>query len=162
MGESGLSRHYATEEAMNAAAATTATAWRRAGLVPLLVGLSGDLGSGKTTWVRAMLRGLGHSGRVPSPTYTLVEHYRLGDLSIAHFDFYRLAGSGELENIGMRDWLADPQTWLFVEWPDRAPAILDACDLTLTFSLAAEGGRRVAARGRTDRGVAAAATLAEQ
>ena len=59
---------------------------------PLVVGLRGELGAGKTTWVRALLRGLGYAGRVPSPTYTLLEHYPVGRLTVVHLDLYRLSG----------------------------------------------------------------------
>src|SRR5690606_14279734 len=77
-----------SEEALASAAGETARRWAEAGLMPLVVALRGDLGTGKTTWVRAMLRGLGYRARVPSPTYTLVEHYVLPDagLTVVHLD----------------------------------------------------------------------------
>lgn len=162
MGEPELTRSYPSEAALAAAAADIAAEWRRVGLRPLLIGLAGDLGSGKTTWARAMLRGLGHEGRVPSPTYTLVEHYPFEDLVVAHFDFYRLAGGDELENIGMRDWLADPSAWLLVEWPERSAAIEDACDVVLTFDIESETSRRVTARAQTDAGAAALRACSER
>jgi tRNA threonylcarbamoyladenosine biosynthesis protein TsaE len=122
---------------------------------PLVVGLSGDLGSGKTTWARAMLRGLGYTGRVPSPTYTLLEHYALGGLDIVHLDLYRLASDAELENLGLRDWLSSPATWLLVEWPERAPRLAAQCDLTLKFAERAEGGRAITFETGTAAGIEA-------
>jgi tRNA threonylcarbamoyladenosine biosynthesis protein TsaE len=122
---------------------------------PLVVGLRGDLGSGKTTWARAMLRGLGYGGRVPSPTYTLLEHYSLDGLDIVHLDLYRLTGDAELENLGLRDWLAEPATWLLVEWPERAPQLAAQCDLTLTFVEPGEGGRAVTFAAGTAAGIEA-------
>ena len=83
-----------------------------------VVFLDGDLGAGKTTLVRGILGGLGHGGAVPSPTYTLVEHYSLARREIYHFDLYRLEQPAELEMIGLRDML-DSSPLLLVEWPER-------------------------------------------
>lgn len=126
-----------SEAALTRAAGRIARAWRDAAIQPLLVGLTGPLGSGKTTWVRAMLRGLGFSDRVPSPTYTLLEHYVVEDLTLVHLDLYRLAVARELEHLGIRDWLDRPAVWLLVEWPERAPALAERCDLLV--HLAATG-----------------------
>ena len=100
---------FESEGALCAAAAAAATGWRDSGVSPLLVGLNGDLGVGKTTWVRAMLGGLGHTGRVPSPTFTLLEHYEIGSLTVVHLDLYRLAAASEFEYLGLRDWLSLPE-----------------------------------------------------
>ena len=155
-----LTRRFPSEQALADAAADLAVRWRDAGLRPLLIGLEGVLGSGKTTWARAMLRGLGYSGRVPSPTYTLVEHYPFDGFVVAHFDLYRLAGGEELENLGMRDWLAEPDAWLLIEWPERAPAIASACDIVLRFDIDGEAARRLTVRAQTDAGAAAIRTVA--
>lgn len=155
MGESSLTAELDSEPKFNALAAEFARALADARAWPLVIGLRGDLGSGKTTWVRAMLRGLGYSGRVPSPTYTLLEQYACGDLSVVHLDLYRLGGGAELENLGLRDWLAEPQLWIAVEWPERAPELAERCDLTLEFAIPASGGRRVTATGRTRLGIEA-------
>lgn len=122
---------------------------------PLVIGLRGDLGSGKTTWARAMLRGLGYRGRVPSPTYTLLEHYALEGLDVVHLDLYRLSGDAELENLGLRDWLASASTWLLVEWPERAPQLAAQCDLMLEFSERRPAGRSVRFTAQTPAGIVA-------
>jgi tRNA threonylcarbamoyladenosine biosynthesis protein TsaE len=119
---------------------------------PLIVGLRGELGAGKTTWVRAMLRGLGVGTRIPSPTYTLLEHYRVGELNVVHLDLYRLGSEAELENLGLRDWLEQPSTWLLVEWPDRAPSLATRCDLSITLEELRAGERRVSVRSGTSAG----------
>jgi tRNA threonylcarbamoyladenosine biosynthesis protein TsaE len=149
MGESQLTQHFRSEAELIDSAAEFARRLRSTGVRPLVVGLAGTLGSGKTTWARAMLRGLGYRGRVPSPTYTLLEHYELGDLSVVHLDLYRLSGDAELENLGLRDWLADRNTWVIFEWPERAPGLARRCDLTLEFLDAGSDARQVTFRAMT-------------
>ena len=155
------SRRFGSESALAEAAGEAARRWRARGLGPLIVALSGDLGSGKTTWVRAMLRGLGHAGRVPSPTYTLVEPYPLDGLTLVHLDLYRLADDGELETLGIRDWLGRPDVWLLVEWPERAPALASLADLELELEIVDATSRRIRVLPRSDAGRAAAEALAE-
>ncbi len=132
---------YESEDALRAAAAHAAVSWRDSGVSPLVVGLSGDLGVGKTTWVRAMLGGLGFEGRVPSPTFTLLEHYEIDALTVVHLDLYRLAAARELEFLGFRDWLALPRVWLLAEWPERGGAFASSLDLELTFEVAPDDRR---------------------
>jgi tRNA threonylcarbamoyladenosine biosynthesis protein TsaE len=155
MGEPNLTADLDSEPKFAELAARFARALSAARAWPLVIGLRGDLGSGKTTWVRAMLRGLGYSGRVPSPTYTLLEQYTCDGLSVVHLDLYRLRGAEELENLGLRDWLAEPQRWIVVEWPERAPELAERCDLTLEFAIPASGGRRVTATTQTHLGIEA-------
>jgi tRNA threonylcarbamoyladenosine biosynthesis protein TsaE len=155
MGEPELIRNFRSEAELIDSARMFAQRLRSAGCRPLVIGLAGTLGSGKTTWARAMLRGLGFSGRVPSPTYTLLEHYELGDLTLVHLDLYRLRGDAELENLGLRDWLADPNTWVVFEWPERAPALARRCDLVLEFVDAGDNARQVTFRGTSRAGIEA-------
>jgi tRNA threonylcarbamoyladenosine biosynthesis protein TsaE len=150
MGQSELTRHFASEAELIEAA--RAFARGLAALRPLVLGLRGDLGTGKTTWARAMLRGLGHLGRVPSPTYTLLEHYSLSALSVVHLDLYRLSGDEELENLGLRDWLAERDCWILLEWPERSPTLLGRCDTVLDFETVSASGRVVRASARTEAG----------
>jgi tRNA threonylcarbamoyladenosine biosynthesis protein TsaE len=128
-----LKLNLENEAALTAIAAKLAERWRDNGLTTLCVGLRGPLGSGKTTWVRAALAGLGYSGRVPSPTYTLLEEYRVSTLTLVHLDLYRFNDPEELEFLGVRDRFGASGVWLFVEWPERAPSLLEKCDVVLDF-----------------------------
>jgi tRNA threonylcarbamoyladenosine biosynthesis protein TsaE len=101
--------------------------------------LEGELGAGKTTCVRALLRALGVTGLVRSPTYTLVETYSTAHLTCVHVDLYRLATQSEAQDLGLRD-LAGPQTLLMVEWPERGGAAVPRADAALSLSY--EGAAR--------------------
>lgn len=117
----------------------------------MIVTLSGELGTGKTTLVRGALRALGWQGRVKSPTYTLVEHYPFSSLYFYHFDFYRFADPSEWETAGLADAFRKDSVCL-VEWPERVGSRLPAPDLALELSYAADGGRELMLRARTDHG----------
>ncbi|GAB3629178.1 tRNA threonylcarbamoyladenosine biosynthesis protein TsaE [Pandoraea terrae] len=122
----------------------------------LHVQLSGDLGAGKTTFVRALLRALGHVGRVKSPTYTLCEPYNIstpnGPLPVYHFDLYRFGDPAEWHDTGFREHFAGDALCL-VEWPEKAAGLLGTPDLTL--ALEPEGdGRRLTVTAGTPAGLA--------
>ena len=124
-----------------ARAGELAVGWRTMGLNRLVIGLQGDLGSGKSSWVRGMLAGLGYSGRVPSPTFSLLEPYNLDGLTVMHLDLYRLEDAVELETLGLRDWLGQPDTWLVLEWPERWPAFAQLGDVLIQLAIEGQGRR---------------------
>ena len=100
--------------------------------------LHGELGAGKTTLVRGLLRGLGYRGTVKSPTYTLVEPYQIGEWRLFHWDLYRLADPEELEFLGLRDQL-DSEAVLLIEWPERGRGELPAADVEVGLDYAGAG-----------------------
>ena len=106
----------------------------------MIVTLSGDLGAGKTTLVRGVLRALDIRGPVKSPTYTLVEPYAVSSLYFYHFDFYRLGGPKEWDAAGFREYFRDDAIAL-IEWPEKAGAALPVADLAIALDILSDGRR---------------------
>ncbi|ANI52264.1 MULTISPECIES: tRNA (adenosine(37)-N6)-threonylcarbamoyltransferase complex ATPase subunit type 1 TsaE [Pseudomonas] len=123
-----------------------------------LIFLEGNLGMGKTTLSRGIIRGLGHVGAVKSPTFTLVEPYEIGDVRAFHFDLYRLVDPEELEFLGIRDYFEDDALCL-IEWPDKGAGFLPKPDLTITIS-PQDSGRSLTILSQGSRGEAWCAALA--
>jgi len=98
--------------------------------------LRGELGAGKSTFARALIRALGHTGPVPSPTYTLVEPYEVPEGPIYHIDLYRVSDEEELRYLG---WTELDEGFRIVEWPDRAPGLTCQADLSLTLRYEGDG-----------------------
>lgn len=106
-------------------------------LAGITVLLEGELGAGKSTFARGLIRALGHGGPVPSPTYTLVEPYQLAAGTVYHVDLYRVADADELRFLG---WNELDSGLRLVEWPDRAPELAEAADVRLRLGY--DGGGR--------------------
>ena len=126
---------------------------------PLILTFQGEIGAGKTTLIRAMLRTLGITSAIKSPTFSLVESYQTQNLSIHHFDLYRICDEMELENIGFRDYFAQDAVCC-IEWPERlVNGYLSQVDIV--FSLTPKGlGRELRARADTAAGAAILAYFA--
>jgi tRNA threonylcarbamoyladenosine biosynthesis protein TsaE len=105
---------------------------------PLVVYLEGELGAGKTSFARGLLRALGEQGPVRSPTYGLLSQYLLPAGRILHLDLYRLQAAEELEALALRDHLAGSRLWL-IEWPARGAGALPPPDLTLALQVEGQG-----------------------
>lgn len=105
---------------------------------PLVLSFTGEIGAGKTTFIRAMIRALGIQSAIKSPTFSLVESYQCGPLSLHHFDLYRIHDETELEFIGFRDYFT-PDSVCCVEWPERAKHFLEYVDVAFGFRLKGEG-----------------------
>jgi len=121
----------------------------------LTIFLHGDLGAGKTTLVRGLLRGLGYVGKVKSPTYTLVEPYEMlnshaAQLNLYHFDLYRFNDDEEWEASGFRDFF-NPSSVCLIEWPEKAERVLPEPDIQISFNIK-DVGRSVSVSAHTQRG----------
>lgn len=112
--------------------------------------LNGNLGAGKTTLVRGILHGLGYQYAVKSPTYNLVEIYKISKLYLYHFDFYRFNDPYEWEDAGFRDYF-NANSVCLVEWPEKAAGLLPAADLQINFKIL-ETGRNLTIQADTDAG----------
>lgn len=115
------------------------------------IALHGDLGAGKTTLVRHLLRAMGEQGRIKSPTYAVVEPYELASTNVWHFDFYRFADPREWEDAGFRDIFASPGLKL-AEWPEKAVPMLPQADLDIALRTESETQRHVTLRAFTATG----------
>ena len=107
----------------------------------MVVTLTGELGAGKTTFARGVLRGLGWTGPVKSPSYTLLEHYPLSNIYLYHFDFYRFADPQEWETAGAAECFT-PASVALVEWPERVAGLLPPADLAVHLKRATGGDGR--------------------
>ena len=141
--------HWRTED-------DTAAFARRLAALPGLrnafIELHGDLGAGKTTFVRHLLRALGVEGRIKSPTYAVVEPHATPDgLAVSHFDFYRFNDPREWEDAGFRDLFAAPGLKL-AEWPEKAAGLLPPADLVLELETQADESRHATLSARTTLG----------
>jgi tRNA threonylcarbamoyladenosine biosynthesis protein TsaE len=127
--------------------------------------LSGELGAGKTHFCRALLHSLGHSGRVPSPTFTLMEPYNLPKFDLYHFDFYRFLTEHDWQDAGFGDWLDDDAIAVVIEWPERAGRSLPPPDLWLRLAMAdppdepADAERRAILEAHSTRGASCVSVL---
>jgi tRNA threonylcarbamoyladenosine biosynthesis protein TsaE len=146
--------HSTLEMHLRDEAATSALGARLARVIEpgLFVYLHGDLGSGKTTLVRGLLRGLGYQGRVKSPTYALVELYTFSRLNLYHFDFYRFRDPKEWRDAGFSEYFSGGSVCL-VEWPEKAAGLLPVADLEVAFEFAGDG-RDLEIRAGTESGKA--------
>jgi tRNA threonylcarbamoyladenosine biosynthesis protein TsaE len=133
--------------------ATIAFAEKLAGGIKagLVIYLRGDLGAGKTTLVRALLQSLGYTGRVKSPTYTLLEQYDTSGLQFRHFDLYRFQDESEWETAGFRDEF-DGNNVCLVEWPEKALGLIPQADLEILFEIP-PSGRNISFRANTETGL---------
>lgn len=150
-------RCWRREVADEAAVQRLAARFARTLQPPAVIFLRGDLGAGKTTFARAYIHALGYQGYVKSPTYGLLEIYRVAEQVVLHLDLYRIEHPEELEYLAIRDQFED-STVLLVEWPDRGAGHLPAPDLVLDFE---EGDttRYIDCTACTQRGAAMARSL---
>lgn len=119
---------------------------------PITIYLEADLGVGKTRLSRAILHGLGHTGTVKSPTYTIVEPYELDNMTVYHFDLYRLTDPSELDYMGIRDYFTE-STVALIEWPNNGHGYINEPDLVI--KLAYDGaGRTCQIAAKTPNGTA--------
>ena len=142
--------HWPSEEATQGFAQALA---KQPALRSAFIELHGDLGAGKTTFVRHLLRALGVQGRVKSPTYAVVEPYELEGFNVWHFDFYRFSDPREWEDAGFRDIFASPGLKL-AEWPEKAAGFIPRADLVIHLEALTDDARQVSLTAQTPLGAA--------
>jgi tRNA threonylcarbamoyladenosine biosynthesis protein TsaE len=125
-----------------AACAQSAAALAAANPQDAVITLEGELGAGKTTFVRHLLQALGVPGHIKSPTYAVMETYDLGLCCVAHFDFFRFQDPQEWEDAGFRDVFAQPGLKI-CEWPQKAGGLMPRPDLSLRLQVQTQGDRQV-------------------
>ena len=143
-----LSLHWQGEDDAARFAARLAA---QPGIANAFIALHGDLGAGKTTLVRHLLRALGVAGRIKSPTYAVVEPHEAPGLPIWHFDFYRFDDPREWEDAGLRDIFASAGLKL-AEWPDKAAAVTPAADVAIHIEAFDDTQRQVTLTAHTATG----------
>ncbi len=119
---------------------------------PLVIYFQGQLGAGKTTLARALLRALGITGAIKSPTYALLEPYQTATMLIYHFDLYRIADAEELDYLGIRDYLQDDAICL-IEWPEKGETYLPEADLLCKIDILADA-RKITLSSNNKKGLA--------
>lgn len=123
----------------------------------VVIHLHGDLGAGKTTLTRGLVRALGHTGPVKSPTYTLVELYVISGYSVYHFDFYRFNSPEEWHDAGLEEHF-DGQSICIVEWPEKAGGLSPPADIEITLQIHADS-RQAVIEGKSERGTSCLSEL---
>ena len=136
-----MSNIASSEAAMEALGANLANQLREQQAHPAIVYLRGDLGAGKTTFVRGALRQLGHNGLVKSPTFTLVETYTLPSHEVYHFDLYRISDPEELDYLGIREF-CQPKSICFIEWPELIMPLLPEDTVFIQIKLLDDSSRK--------------------
>lgn len=135
---------YLSDETATMQWGQTLSAYCRPGMVIYLLG---NLGAGKTTLARGLLRGLGISERIKSPSYTLLESYELERFTVFHFDFYRISSAESLRDIGIEQYFTGTDVCI-IEWPEHGLGVIPAADLTVTLTWSAEqSGRQCQVQG---------------
>ena len=115
---------------------------KRKGEAAFVVFLDGDLGTGKTTLVKEIIFALGVKEKVKSPTFTIIEPYELNNENIYHVDLYRIIDPTELEIIGLREYLNESKTIIFIEWPEKSYGYLKKFDLKISLKHLSENERK--------------------
>lgn len=137
-----MGSHFTLELADEAATVEAGRAFSNQLEQGMVIYLHGDLGAGKTTFVRGVLRGLGYNGPVKSPTYTLVEPYVISKFQLYHFDLYRFNDEEEWYAAGFNEYLNEESVSM-IEWPERALSILPKPDFDISLTMTESGGRKL-------------------